>query len=279
MNRPYFRTFIRMLLLICILPPLLLTAQNYPEDRIVATFSNPDEPGKIELHLLHGGIDVKGYDGKEVIITARVQKRREPQEISDPKARGLRRVPLTTTGLEVEEHRNRMEINLSSVHQSIDVTLQVPRNTSLELGVVNNGDITVREISGELDINNTNGAVTLTHISGAVVAHALNRDLTVVFDKITPGTPMSLSTLNGDVDVTFPASVKASLKLKSQQGSIYSDFDIIFNDTPPTARLEKSEKKRGRMRIERTQFGQINGGGPEFQLSTFNGNIYIRKEK
>ncbi|MBV9308345.1 MAG: hypothetical protein JOZ45_19525 [Acidobacteriaceae bacterium] len=33
------------------------------------------------------------------------------------------------------------------------------------------------------------------------------------------------------------------------------------------------------LRFDRTLRGTINGGGPEFQFTTFNGQIYIRKKK
>lgn len=34
-----------------------------------------------------------------------------------------------------------------------------------------------------------------------------------------------------------------------------------------------------RISLERAVIGSINGGGPEFNLQNFNGNIYIRKGK
>jgi hypothetical protein len=33
---------------------------------------------------------------------------------------------------------------------------------------------------------------------------------------------------NGDVDVTFPASLKASIKMQSNMGDIFTDFDMVM---------------------------------------------------
>jgi len=95
------------------------------------------------------------------------------------------------------------------------------------------------------------------------------------------GKPMSFSTLNGTVDVTLPASTKADLKMKSGQGDIFSDFDIMLKANPqqPTTEVTNGNRgKRYRITFDRAMVGTINGGGPEVQFTTFNGTIYIRKK-
>ena len=45
--------------------------------------------------------------------------------------------------------------------------------------------------------------------------------------------------------------------------------------------VEDSRSSNGRYRINRNRsiVGTINGGGPEFELRTFNSNVYVRKGK
>ena len=88
---------------------------------------------------------------------------------------------------------------------------------------------------------------------------------------------MSFSSLNGDVDVTFPASIKATVQLKSDQGEIYSDFDMQVQRTG--AQVSKNEGSKGKFRVslDKGMRGTINGGGQEIQFNNFNGDIYIRK--
>jgi hypothetical protein len=31
--------------------------------------------------------------------------------------------------------------------------------------------------------------------------------------------------------------------------------------------------------VDRAIYGSINGGGPDFEMRTFNGNVYVRKAK
>ena len=48
-----------------------LWSQDNAADRVVVPFSDPGKPGLVKAHLINGGIMVKGYDGKEVIVEAK----------------------------------------------------------------------------------------------------------------------------------------------------------------------------------------------------------------
>jgi DUF4097 and DUF4098 domain-containing protein YvlB len=137
----------------------------------------------------------------------------------------------------------------------------------------------VSDVEGEFDINNVNGAVTLNHVSGSAVAHALNGRVQATFTRVDPQKSMAFSSLNGDIDVTFPPDVKANLSLRTDNGEIYSDFDIQLQATAPHQIVEDDRGKGGkyRVRIDKTLHAALNGGGPEIQFKNFNGNIYIRK--
>jgi DUF4097 and DUF4098 domain-containing protein YvlB len=92
---------------------------------------------------------------------------------------------------------------------------------------------------------------------------------------------MSFSTLNGDIDVTLPADTKAKVKMKSDNGEIYSDFDVRLDASgrQPVVEDSRSGKGKYRVRFDKAMYGTINGGGPEMQFTTFNGNVYIHKAK
>jgi DUF4097 and DUF4098 domain-containing protein YvlB len=136
----------------------------------------------------------------------------------------------------------------------------------------------VTGVDGELDVNDVNGSVTLNNVSGSAIAHALNGRVLVTFNRINQK-PMAFSSLNGDIDVTFPADLKANLSLKSDRGEIFSDFDVQVQASAPQQTVEDSRKDGGKykVKIDKTVHGTIGGGGPELQFTNFNGSIYIRK--
>jgi hypothetical protein len=274
-----------ILIVFLFLAGTLAFAQEAKTDRATVPFSNPSKAGFIEASVYNGSVIVRGYEGKEVIVEAKVRgklvsEEKEEKEENE-KARGMRRiVGASGTGLEVEEEENVMDISVSSMKQTVDLTIQVPFNTSMEIGSYNNGEVIIENITGEIEANNYNGKITLTRVAGSVVAHTYNGEVTVSFTKITPDKPMSFSTWNGDVDVTFPATVKADVKMRSEMGDVYSDFDIQLKQAPQKAVEDEREEGGGyRISFEKAIYGAINGGGPEFQFKTYHGDIFIRKAK
>jgi len=245
-------------------------------DRISVNLSDPSRPALVKVSLVNGGIAVKAYDGKEVVVEARARNHESERSSSSG---GPKRLNISTTGLSVEEENNDVRIGTESYMRTIDVTVAVPVHTWLKLRAVNDGDIVVTGVEGELDIDDVNGSVTLNNISGSAVAHALNGRLLATFSKVNPQKPMAFSSLNGDVDVTFPADLKANVSIRSDRGDVFSDFDVQLQASAPQQTVEDGRGHGGkyRVKIDKTVHGTINGGGPEIQFTNFNGAIYIRK--
>jgi len=242
-------------------------------DHVSVNLSDPSRPALVKASLVSGGITVKAYDGKEIVVDARARNRESSHSDSN-----MKRVIVSSTGLSVEEENNEVRISTDSYMRPIDLTISVPVHSSLKLSAVNSGDIVVTGVDGELDVNDVNGSVTLNNVSGSTIAHALNGRVLVTFNRINQK-PMAFSSLNGDIDVTFPADLKANLSLKSDRGEIFSDFDVQVQASAPQQTVEDSRKDGGKykVKIDKTVHGTINGGGPEMQFTNFNGSIYIRK--
>src|SRR6202000_1816219 len=125
-------------------------------------------------------------------------------------------------------------------------------------------------------INNVNGWIHCDGAAGSVVANTVNGDVIVGFKSVNPQAAMAFSTLNGKVDVTFPAALKAKVKLKAEQGDVFSDFDVAIEkgqtnvDKPKDSHMYK-------IAIDDWVYGSVNGGGPEIMMKTTNGNVYLRK--
>src|SRR5260370_4736011 len=75
--------------------------------------------------------------------------------------------------------------------------------------------------------------------------------------------------------------MKAKVKLKTDNGAVYSDFDIQMDASARKPVVHESTSGHGKFKVQfdRAMYGLINGGGPDMSLTTFNANIYIRKAK
>ena len=257
-------------------------AQQPAGDRINVSFSDPSKPGLVTAYVNAGSITIKGYSGKEVIIEAKMQdqpaRSRRRDQIPD-KAKGMTRITANLTGLVVEEEDNKMRIHVSQHDNEVDLNIQVPFQTSLKVACHEGGPVLVEKVTGEIEATCSEGDLTLKDISGSAVANAYDGELAVSFDRIDPNKPMSFSAYDGDIDVTFPSTVKATVMIKASDGDIYSDFEINLRATPKQ-QVKDERKAGGKYRISFGEYvtGAINGGGPEFQFVTYDGNVYIRKK-
>lgn len=257
----------------------LIAVNVLAQETVRVPLTNPSKPGTLKMGIINGAITVKGTSGEEVIIKG--IKREDIigdgyRNTGKKSKKGLKRISNTSLEFSAEEFDNVVRIH-SVPTGTTDFEIQVPKNFSLKISTINRGEILVENVNGTMDISNVNGKITLKDISGSVSADALNKDIVVNFLKVTPTAVMAFSSLNGDIDVTFPKTIKADIKVKSDRGEIYTDFDLKPKSSK--AKVTKGNSKRGnayRVKVEKWIKGSINGGGPEFLFKNFNGDVIIR---
>ncbi len=263
-----------------------LHAQEPTADRVVVPAGKTGQPRLIQVSTMQGAVTVKTHPGKEIIVetqtSASTERRRTRDRDRDAPAPpdGLHRVELPgRSGLEIDADDANVNIRTQPAG-NMSITLTVPVDSSLKLHTLN-GAVQVDGVHGELDVDALNGGVTLSNISGTVVAHSLNGPLKVSMLRVDPAKPISFSTLNGEIDVTLPPDLRANVRLKTDHGDIYSDFDLKLDlsSRGPVPDTKTSQDGRYHVRVDRTMVGTINGGGVEASFQTFNGRIEIRKRK
>ena len=178
-------------------------------------------------------------------------------------------------GLLIVREEGRTEIVLvASVRPGARIEARVPSTIDLRVEGSNGGLVTVRRVSGQLEIVNSNAGIALEGISGAVLASTSNGPIEATFRSIDPGLPMSLLTSNGQIEVTLPSTVQANLRTESDTGPVTSEFELARINGEP---IERKILRGGRLRT--VTHGAVNGGGPEIVLRTENAPIVIRRHK
>lgn len=242
------------------------------QETVKVPLSSPQKDARLKMGIISGSITVVGYNGKEVIVTG---KSRSSKKTPKKNKYGLKKISNKALDFSVEEFDNTVIVK-SGLGGTTDFEIKVPKKCSLKLSTLNDGFIKVVGVSGIIEVSNINGKIMLKDISGSVSADALNEDIVVNFLKVTPNTAMAFSNLSGNIDVTFPKSIKANVKLKSDMGEIYTDFDI--KSTKRKQKVNRNSSKEGTysVHVEKWILGTINGGGPELLFKNFNGDIVIR---
>jgi hypothetical protein len=288
-------SFKSWLALACLLLGALTAAlaQNTDSEKIQIPLSQPNKPGTLQASLLNGSIMVSGHKGKDVVISYSTRDGKNRSRTRDrDESEGLRRIPNNNTGLEVREENNTVTVKTGAFNRTVDLQIQVPYDFSVKLKTLNDGVLLVEDVNGELDLDNLNGNITLRNITGSASVSTLNGDILASFKKVTPNMPMAFSSLNGKIDVTLPPAAKFNAKLKSDNGEIFTDFDMAMDKGSKGLQPEENKSGAGpnrlrgndnppgtRVYVDKWLNGKINGGGPDILFKNFNGNIYIRKSK
>jgi hypothetical protein len=266
-------------------------AQSAPAadaSHVVVPLSHPSQPATLRVSVLSGSIHVRAYNGNQVVIdtapadggSRRARGWSDDDDRTPPEAQGMHRLN-SPAGLTAEEDNNVVRVSTSVMGGSQDLNIQVPANTSVSLHTVNGSEIEVTGLSGDINCEATNGRITLNHVSGSVVAHALNGRIVATVDHLDAGKPSSFSSLNGTINVTLPADVRANLSLKTSRGDIYMDNGFQFQQQRQNNGTSGQRGDNGMYKVEvdRTITGTLNGGGADLRMQTFNGDIYIHKGK
>ena len=277
-NNTIIRTFAGMALLLIAGTKIHAQTQTTNNEQLVVPLSSPGKHYTLKVGIVTGSIKVVSYPGKEIVIDV-ISRSGSSNDGEKDEGTGMRRIH-TPEGYEVTAHEdnNNVTVHDGNPNKRIDLSLKIPQDVKLTLSTVNGGDIDVDNVKGELEIQNVNGAIRLTNIEGSVVANTVNGGVKVNLLSVDPNAPMAFSSLNGDVDVTLPAGTKANLKLKSDRGEIYSDFDIAIDKSE--AKVIKSEHS-GMYKLEKEDWvkGTINGGGAQIMMKNMQGSIYLHKAK
>ena len=235
----------------------------------------------LRASALLGSLTVTGYDGNEVVIEYKSREKRGESKPGDVPA-GMHRLFTTRGEVEAVERNNVITVDAGPLSPE-DIVVRVPRQASVSLKTVN-GNLTVEGMAGEVDTEAVNGTITIRDAPGSVLAHSVNGKIVASLTRVSGDKMSSFSTMNGEIDVSLPADVKARLKMKSDHGDVFTDFDVKTDDgaAPTVNQGDKGDKHersgRYRLRPDRTLYGTVNGGGPEIQFTTYNGRIVIRKK-
>ncbi len=250
---------------------ILSTTYGQSEQLIINLPSN-SLPGLLVFENPKGSIKVTGYDGEVVLISGTLRFSDTEKPVND----GMRRIGQSPLDVSAEVNGNNITLLCRTTGKTVDFDIKMPRNFSLKLGSLDNGNVEIVNINGEIEIENANGDITLENIAGSAVLSSVYGKISAVFREVNPDSPMMFTSFEGDIKITFPGSINANLKLKSENGEILSDFDI-----KPLQRqaVVKNIEDTQIYSLEDWIVGSINAGGPEYIIRTYNGNVYIRKKQ
>ena len=124
-----------------------------------------------------------------------------------------------------------------------------------------NGDVDVRNVRAAVKVSTGNGRVNVSTSDGPVEVHTGNGSIDVQMTQLKARDDMSFSTGSGSVRVKLPAGYNGELDASTGSGQIDSEFEL---------------KIQGRMDPRRVR-ATIGTGGPRLKMSSGSGRLEILK--
>jgi hypothetical protein len=239
-------------------------------EQLVIRLSNPGIPGYLAFDNPKGSIKITGYDGQVILVNA-VQRFSENGKQDNA---GLHKIEQKTFDISAEEKNNQVSLVCMSNNKTVDFDIKIPRKFSLKISSFDNGKIEIIRVSGNVEADNPFGDIILDNVAGSAVLNSVNGKIRAIFSAVDPGSPMMFTSLEGNIELYFPEKVNANIKLRSENGDLFTEFSI----RPIRRQTEVKKTEQGSIySLENWTVGMLNNGGPEYFVSTFNGNIYLKK--
>lgn len=198
-----------------------LAARAADETTNAIKFSDPSKPGTLKVILARGDVTVRGTKTGEVVVKSDAPAPRHARKD------GLR-VLTESASYSLSEHDNVVTLDASAdgwAGTSVNLWISVPPNTNLVIGSSLGGNVTCSGLSGDVDIRSLQGAVHLEDVRGSALVETLNGGIDATIADVREGKALSFTSLNGPVVLHVPANAKANVRLRTQNGTIYTDFD------------------------------------------------------
>ena len=166
---------------------------------------------------------------------------------SAPRKDGLR-VITASSSFALSEKANVITLDATenwSHGQGGDFTLTVPKSTSVIITSAWGGDVTCSDLTGDVEIKGLNGEVRLNNLSGGALVETMNGEIKASILELHEGKPLSFTSMNGEVALNLPIDIKANVRLRTQNGSILTDFDdkVLVTKTEAAAYTPKSGRR------------------------------------
>jgi hypothetical protein len=223
----------------------------------------------VVISNMSGDLTIEGTDEPDIRI---VGDRLHAGEDHGPPPEGFRSLlggGIDNTGIGVQVSNDGGTINIVGAQgtRDNDLTVFIPRTLPINLAGVLDGDVTVRGMKGEINVNIHEGDLTIEDASGPVVAHSIDGDVAVSFSSYEGDLPSVINSVDGEVSISLPEDAKVSLEIMTVDGDILTDLPVEVT-------------QRNAVMFEGPQHVQanLNGGGTKLTVHSIENDVVIQSK-
>lgn len=280
-----------MVLLLALMPLSMCAQQTKFTEMITkeVTFEQQSDENALVLKNIFGSVTVEGYDGNAILLNVeKTIKANNKQDLEFGKQELQLKIINTPSRITVRPGSPYIEFNEDELgfnwcgnkdedtryEHRLDFAVKVPNCIKLHLSTINDGEILVKNMKGTfLKVSNVNGGITLKNVTGETDLNCINGNVFINYSN-NPSKASKYYALNGDINVSYQRGLSANVSFKSMNGELYTDFDIQGQFTS-TKKIQ--DKHKAKYKYESTPKLQIGEGAIALNFETLNGNVYIKK--
>ena len=150
-------------------------------------------------------------------------------------------------------------MNVQNNDTQVEFKVRVPAGVRFT-GRTVNGDVTAEGLGADVEATTVNGSIKVS-TTGLARANTVNGSINASMGNAEWPDELVIHTVNGGIDLSFPASLSTTVEAETVNGDIQTDFPMTV-----TGRFSR-----------RHLTGTIGGGGRELNLKTVNGSVQIRR--
>ncbi|HEX2270914.1 MAG TPA: DUF4097 family beta strand repeat-containing protein [Pyrinomonadaceae bacterium] len=215
--------------------------------------------GRVSLENINGGVQIKVWDRAAVQVDA-VKKAHRKDRLAEVKIDVTASEENIRIKTEYPEGTFTFRSGRFDNPATVEYTLTVPRRAVLESIELINGSLDIEGVEGNVKASSINGRVTATGLLGETRLSTINGQLQATFTRLDESKPITLSSVNGSVNLIIPSDSNASIRAGTVHGGISNDFGM--------------QVRHGEY-VGHNLEGQIGTGGPRIKLDNVNGSIRI----
>jgi len=189
-------------------------------------------------------LDIEGYSGDEIIIEA-TDVPSVPKEADGLRPLSAGGVDNTGAGLSVYPNGDVLKINVVMKGKAL-YKIKMPKELALVIKKrnscsCNETGMSIIGMEGSIEVNTNYESITLTDVSGPIVANSHQGKIKIIYDEKMPDKPSSIVSYNSNVDVTVSEKAKVLFSISSSDGNMFTDLDL--KPYTPDPKVLEEEKK------------------------------------
>ncbi|HKV42188.1 MAG TPA: DUF4097 family beta strand repeat-containing protein [Blastocatellia bacterium] len=225
--------------------------------------------GHVAIHNVSGDVIVTGYDGEQIIVDGFKSGADQDRILVEDNSAG------DSVDLKAKYPRD------CNCDASIKFDVKVPRSFRIDFGSLStaSGNVSVTDVTGNVNANSASGNVAVTNVSGDVAANSASGDVTVEgvagsvrantasgnvearLATVAGGGDMHFNTASGNVRVFAPEGLDAAVNISTASGSLKTDFP-----------LQMSEPQHGSFK---SAHGTLGSGSHSLRISSASGTVSL----